>query len=477
MKISIIIATWNAAKTLNRCLDSIVPQLTNETELIIIDGGSKDNTNEIIDSYGNQVSVHITEPDKGIYDAWNKGVKNAKGDWVMFIGADDILLPNAINSYLEAIRNTPNVNSYDYICAHNEYVDMKGKLLKILGGKPTWSKMRRSMIAAHVASLHNRYNLFEKIGGYNLNFKICADYELLLRKKSKLKALMIPAHIARMTVGGMSFSTKAIIETYKIRELHHSLPSIVNKLLFIKDWIAFKLFIFRKKMGGVLSFSGIITRIKGEDYQIDSSIPLTCLFKLFCKKSCDLLYGMIRFRTFKRVFVSPSSIIICGSKIHFGKNFSIGKKCYINAMSKNGLICGDNVSIGYQTYIELTGSLHQLADKMVIGNNVGLGSHGFYGCGKGGLEIGDDTIIGNYVSFHPENHVFADTNVLIRKQGVVGKGIKIGMNCWIGAKATFLDGTILGNGCVVAAGAVVTGHFPDNSIIGGIPAKIIKKRE
>ena len=250
MKISIIIATWNAAKTLNRCLDSIVPQLTNETELIIIDGGSKDNTNEIIDSYGNQVSVHITEPDKGIYDAWNKGVKNAKGDWVMFIGADDILLPNAINSYLEAIRNTPNVNSYDYICAHNEYVDMKGKLLKILGGKPTWSKMRRSMIAAHVASLHNRSNLFEKIGGYNLNFKICADYELLLRKKSKLKALMIPAHIARMTVGGMSFSTKAIIETYKIRELHHSLPSIVNKLLFIKDWIAFKLFIFRKKMVG-----------------------------------------------------------------------------------------------------------------------------------------------------------------------------------------------------------------------------------
>ena len=80
---------------------------------------------------------------------------------------------------------------------------------------------------------------------------------------------------------------------------------------------------------------------------------------------------------------------------------------------------------------------------MVIGNNVGLGSHGHYGAGLGGLEIGDDTIIGNYVSFHPENHIFSELNMPIRQQGVYGKGIKIGKNCWIGAKATFLDGTVI----------------------------------
>lgn len=252
MTISIIIATFNAAKTLSRCLDSIVPQLTDETELILVDGGSKDHTNEIIDSYGDKVAIHISETDKGIYDAWNKGVKVAHGDWVMFIGADDILLPNAINSYLKTISSTPDVNRYDYICAHNEYVDMKGKLLKILGEKPVWSKMRRGMVAAHVASLHNRCNLFETIGGYNLNFKICADYELLLRKKSKLKSLMIPAHIARMTVGGMSFSTKAIVESYKIRKLHHSLPLFLNMIFFLRDWLAFKFFILRKVCYGAI---------------------------------------------------------------------------------------------------------------------------------------------------------------------------------------------------------------------------------
>lgn len=250
MTISIIIATYNASKTLQRCLDSIVPQLTNETELILVDGGSKDDTNKIIDSYGDKIAVHISEPDKGIYDAWNKGVKAAHGDWVMFVGADDILLPNAICSYIDVIKDSPDINSYDYICAHNEYVDMKGKLLKILGEKPVWSKMRRGMCAAHVASLHNRNNLFASIGGYNLDFNICADYELLLRKKDKLKSLMIPAHIARMTVGGMSFSIKAIVESYKIRKLHHSLPSVVNMLFFFRDWLAFKIFIFKNQFYG-----------------------------------------------------------------------------------------------------------------------------------------------------------------------------------------------------------------------------------
>lgn len=253
MKISIIIATYNAAKTLKSCLDSIVPQMTKETELIIVDGGSKDNTNEIIDSYGDKVSVHISEPDKGIYDAWNKGVKHANGDWVMFVGADDILLPNALEEYLNVIESTNDISTYDYICAHNEYVDMNGKLLKILGENPVWSKMRKTMAAAHVASLHSRHNLFETVGGYNLNFKICADYELLLRKKENLKSLFVPVHIARMKVGGMSFSSKAVREAYKIKKLHKSLPIGINELFYLRDLLAYKWFKIRKSiLGGVL---------------------------------------------------------------------------------------------------------------------------------------------------------------------------------------------------------------------------------
>lgn len=242
MQISIIIATYNAGKTLERCLNSIAPQKNEEIELIIIDGGSTDNTLNIIRSHESIIDFYISERDKGIYDAWNKGIEKATGEWIMFIGADDVLLPDALAQYMNIIHNTPNIENYDYICANNEFIGEDGKILKIMGEAPSWNKMRRYMAAAHVASLHNKKNLFEKVGAYNIEYKICADYELLLRKKDKLNFLFKPIHIAQMKIGGMSFSTKAIIETYFIRKKHHSVPSMFNVLLFLRDWLGFKAF-------------------------------------------------------------------------------------------------------------------------------------------------------------------------------------------------------------------------------------------
>lgn len=220
----------------------------------------------------------------------------------------------------------------------------------------------------------------------------------------------------------------------------------------------------------------IISKIKGEKFELDSSIPLSYLFYFFITKIFSLFYGIIVLRKFKIAFIHPSSTVLCPTKIKFGKNFSIGRNCYVNALSKEGLICGNNVSMGFHTHIDLTGSMKNIGKGIKIGNNVGLGTHGHYGSGVGGLEIGNDTIIGNYVSFHPENHNYSDLSTPIRLQGVSGKGIKIGNNCWIGAKATFLDGAEIGNGCIIAAGALVKDKFPDNVIIGGVPAKILKNR-
>lgn len=249
--ISIIIATYNAVETIERCLDSIVPQITSECELIIIDGLSKDDTIEKIKHYQDKISFWSSEPDKGIYDAWNKGINVASGQWVAFIGADDVLLPGAIQSYLDVIKSTPNIDSYDYICAHNEYVDVEGNFLKLIGDEPKWSSMRKCMVAAHVASLHNKKNLFDTVGLYDYeHFKICADYELLMRKRDSLRYLIIPAHIARMKTGGMSFSTKAIKETYQIRKKHKSVSKLYNIFLYFWGLFAFDFFIFRKKLQG-----------------------------------------------------------------------------------------------------------------------------------------------------------------------------------------------------------------------------------
>jgi len=99
----------------------------------------------------------------------------------------------------------------------------------------------------------------------------------------------------------------------------------------------------------------------------------------------------------------------------------------------------------------------------------------FVGC-QGGVNIGENVIMGPRVNIHSENHNFEDINIPIKDQGVSRKGININNNCWVGAGVIFLDGVTIGEGCVIAAGSVVNKSFPKNSIIAGVPARILKTR-
>lgn len=210
--------------------------------------------------------------------------------------------------------------------------------------------------------------------------------------------------------------------------------------------------------------------------KIDPHVPLWYLLNVMLRKGGMALWGVLCIiRRRGILFLSLSATVKCQRKIKVGRNCVIERHCYIDALSIYGIVLGDYVSIGKQTCIECTGTLSSIGKGLKVGNNVGLGTHGFWGC-AGGIEVGDDTIFGNFVSLHSENHNFSDLSIPIRKQGVSRKGIKIGNGCWIGSKVTILDGTIIGNGCVVAAGAVVRGIYPDNVIIGGVPSRILKER-
>lgn len=206
---------------------------------------------------------------------------------------------------------------------------------------------------------------------------------------------------------------------------------------------------------------------------IDDSIPLCVIISFCIEKIICLVRGIIRVH--KRVFLEKGVQIKQKNNITWGRNFRCSKNVTLNALSQEGIIFGNNCSVGINTRIECTGSFEFLGKGFKCGDNCGLGTDSFYGC-AGGIEIGNDVIVGNFVSMHSENHNFSDLETPIRLQGVNHKGIKIGNNCWIGAKTTILDGSVIGNGCIVAAGAVVTGQFPDNSIIAGVPAKVIKNR-
>ncbi|WBO85408.1 acyltransferase [Hymenobacter yonginensis] len=164
------------------------------------------------------------------------------------------------------------------------------------------------------------------------------------------------------------------------------------------------------------------------------------------------------------------------SGIRFGRWLKAGDQVRFSGLSTEGLTLGHSVSIGAFSQVIVSTSLQQPGAFIRIGHHVGIGEFAYLG-GAGGLRIDDDCIIGQYFSCHPENHRYADLSTPIRQQGVTHRGIHIGPNCWIGSKVTVLDGVVLGEGCVVAAGAVVTRSFPARSVLGGVPARLLSSRE
>lgn len=220
-----------------------------------------------------------------------------------------------------------------------------------------------------------------------------------------------------------------------------------------------------------------VSRVKGERYEIDDRVPTGYLLRTTIARVIMKLRGRLLFmRRRNYPFVGSASTIRCKGKIVFGKGVSIAAHSYIDALSSEGIFFGNNVSVGRGTKIECTGNLRFLGKGLRVGDNVGLGTDNFFGC-AGGISIGKDTIIGNFVSFHAENHLFSNPDLPIRLQGVEHKGIQIGSDCWIGAKCTILDGAVIGDGCIIAAGAlVIAGVYEKNGIYGGVPAKLLKYR-
>ncbi len=221
-----------------------------------------------------------------------------------------------------------------------------------------------------------------------------------------------------------------------------------------------------------------IIQLRNPNFKFDEGLNDYALFQFLWNQAWSMLRGLkliLLGKNPKAALLGRSVRFFNAPKINFGKFLKLGNHVYISALSKNGVSFGNNVGIGDFSRIIVSTSLNQVGDYIKIGNNVGIGEFAYLG-GAGGLEIGDECIVGQYLSCHPENHIYDDINISIRHQGVTRKGIKIGNNCWIGSKVTILDGVEIGDGSIIAAGAVVNKSFPANSIIGGVPAKLIKSR-
>ena len=219
-----------------------------------------------------------------------------------------------------------------------------------------------------------------------------------------------------------------------------------------------------------------LIRLRNPRFQFDPEVGLLTIIALFFDKSKYVLRGwklLLRGRKPNTIMLGRKVRIFNLAHVTWGKWNKLEDYVYISALGKGLVELGDNVGIGAYCRLIISTSFNNLGSHIKIGHNVGIGEFAYLG-GAGGLEIGNDCIIGQYLSCHPENHNYENPDELIRYQGTTRKGINIGNNCWIGSKVTILDGVTIGDNCVIAAGAVVTKSMPSNSIIGGVPAKVLK---
>ncbi len=199
-RISIVIATFNAATTLQDCLDSITGQSFPEWEILIADGASPDATVEIIRSNADRIAWWQSRPDAGIYDAWNTAIRHARGEYVLFLGADDTLhSPRTLADVFDAIGE----DQYDLVSGRGELVDEHGADYHQFGSAWSHRRVRRRMTICHPGALHRR-DLFEKHGLFDTSYRICADYDFILRLPEDTRALFVDAPLARIRDAGIS---------------------------------------------------------------------------------------------------------------------------------------------------------------------------------------------------------------------------------------------------------------------------------
>ncbi len=225
--------------------------------------------------------------------------------------------------------------------------------------------------------------------------------------------------------------------------------------------------------------TSVIRNAGKRDYTPDLRLTNRELLTVSITKSVEFVRGLICKLSLGKsgglLFIGPHCSIKYRSKISMGRTVTIGRNVEINALSEEGVRIGNNVTILSNTIIECTGVIRNVGLGLTIGNNVGIAQNCFIQV-RGKVIIGNDVIIGPGVSIFSENHRFDDPDLPVSVQGETRKGVIIEEGAWIGTKAIILDGVCVGRNSVIAAGSLVNRDVPRYSVVGGVPAKILKER-
>jgi glycosyltransferase involved in cell wall biosynthesis len=237
MKISIITVCYNSAETIESTLKSVSSQDYPDIEYIVVDGGSTDATLDIVKRYKN-VSILVSEPDEGIYDAMNKGIGLARGDVIGTLNADDFYVGNSVVS---DVAKTFEDNTIDACYADLVYVDQNNtdNIVRYWKSKPYQPRLfKQGWMPAH-PTFFVKKSVYEKLGVFDLNYKIAADFELLFRliEKNKIRTMYLPKVIVKMRLGG---TTNKNIKNISLQnaEIIHILRSHYNDFSVFVFWLS-----------------------------------------------------------------------------------------------------------------------------------------------------------------------------------------------------------------------------------------------
>jgi glycosyltransferase involved in cell wall biosynthesis len=215
MRVSVITVCFNSAATIRDTIESVLTQDYKDIEYIIIDGGSTDQTLQIVSEYKHCISKFITEPDRGIYDAMNKGIRLASGDVVGMLNSDDVYISETAISELMGAMNS---SGADAVYADLIIVDpvRTDKVLRYYSSKHfTIAKFRYGWMPAH-PTFFVKKSAYDVAGLFSTTFRIAADFDMLLRLLlvHKVSSIYYPKSIVRMRAGGIS--TSGLINKIKL---------------------------------------------------------------------------------------------------------------------------------------------------------------------------------------------------------------------------------------------------------------------
>ena len=231
-KLSIIIATYNSEKSLEKALESVMTQTFQDWECVIVDGASKDNTLQIIEEYEKRDVRfrHVSEPDNGIYDAFNKGWKMAKGEWIHYLGDDDRLTHDGMLKLLAV----SGLDKVEVVSGHCYMEKIDGTV------KPNYSK---GFSGCHQGKITRRTTL-ERFGGFNIKYPILADKDLMLRMEhSGVHIINVDTFVAYFAMNGISQNLKGLLRRskelfYVLRDNRMSNPFFKSARYFIMTFMA-----------------------------------------------------------------------------------------------------------------------------------------------------------------------------------------------------------------------------------------------